>query len=278
MIKINSKKTIFLLVVSGILVSAGTFAQNNPANSRKDQAVKNNTVSPGAGRSDNAGQNFCDRFSALADDLNQKVEQQRNRIQTRQEERFTNWASRSSEVDANLDMARDNWDENREEQFTALENRAQTEEQKKAVSEFEATVRVAVETRRAAVDAAMNTFREQVKNSIQTRQGQADESVSVFDSARLAAIEKAKTACGNGSDPVKVRTTLRTELKAAQDKLQGDRQNITKVSANIEAEIQTRRQAVQKAGNEFRATMEQARIKLKAAFANGSGTDMTTAD
>jgi hypothetical protein len=81
-----------------------------------------------------------------------------------------------------------------------------------------------------------------------------------------AAVEKAKTDCQNGVDPVSVRATLKDSIQAARTKFQTDKNSAPKVGGNIQTLIEARKQAFEKAMADFKAAMEKARTDLKKAF------------
>lgn len=264
MIKMNSKKILAVLLVLGLFFSVKVLAENAGQGNASSHAQ--NIEDKKADKQAKITENLCEKISNLAEKFSAKIAQQEEEIRNRQEERLNSWEEKSAQVESELDSRRETWDENRDQQFTKLEERAQTEVQEKAVTDFEATVRAAIATRRATIDTAMKIFRDGVQAAVRTRQGQIDQLVSDSKASRQAAIDKAQEACDNGSDPATVRTTLRTSLQAAKGDIQSDKQDVAKVGATVEALVRIRQQAVEKAKGDFKAVMEQARIQLKKAF------------
>jgi hypothetical protein len=90
--------------------------------------------------------------------------------------------------------------------------------------------------------------------------------IATLTSASQVAFDKAKADCAAGVEPRAVRDALRASLKSAQDQFQSDRQNFDRLRDDLETLRQTRRDAVKAAIDGFKATAEQARKDLKAAF------------
>ncbi len=279
MMKMHYKKIGLAIIVIGVLLSSGVLAEDNvttgsSANKKVDrvQMVQDRRDA----NQERQATNVCERVAQFSEDFNQKVSTQENNIKTRQQERLTNWSDKTSEADAKLDKLRSNWEINRDEQFAKLDAAATSDEQKKAVNAFEVATKAAITTRQVAVDIAIKTFREGVKNAIATRQGQVDDIVSTSSSNREMALAKVKADCEAGKDVVTVQADFQNGVKGLRTKIQNDHQNVAKVSSTVQALIQTRRTAVEKAMNDFKATMEQSRVALKKAFPQDEASDSAT--
>ena len=272
--KMHYKKIGVVLATISLFSATAVLAENSVgANStNRAQMVQDGKVA----RQEVRTQNVCEKIAQFSDNLNQKSAEEENSVKTRQEERLTNWGNKTSEADYKLESLRNNWDNNRDEQFKKLEEKADTTDQKKAVSAFEAATKSAIATRRAAVDAAIATFRTGVENSIKTRQGQVDGIISASMTSRADALAKAKTDCAAGKDAAAVRADFQNGLKGARTKMQNDRQDVTKVGATVQTLAQIRRTTVEKAMSDFKATMEKARVALKVAFPDQTATTSDT--
>lgn len=209
---------------------------------------------------------ICDRISELAGKVGGKIEEKESALSLRQEERMAKWTRHIEEQSAKISQLRADHEANYDEHFKALEDKAQTDGQKKAVADFEAAVEAALTARRSAVDSAQKTFREGVKSAISGRKTDASQLMSDFNAARTAAFQKAESDCAEGVGAEAVKKNLRSDLQAAKTKLQGDRKNIEKVGSVVKELAAARRQAVEKAHVDFKAAMEKARAELKKAF------------
>ena len=265
----NYKKTLALLVAFGTLLSVNVWAVggNGMGATSGDNAQRQADIQQKmADKKAEVGANICDRISERADSFNQKMTGEENKFQTRNQERLNTWTDKKMENETKLNSERATWDANRDAQFKALEDRAQTEEQKKAVADFETTTRTAIEARRVAVDASIKTFQEGVQAVVTARNGQVDQLLSGAKSARQVLLETAKADCVAGKDAKTVMVTFRSGMQANRTGTQADKQNIAKVNTQVQALITTRKSSVDKAFTDFKAVMEQARIALKKAF------------
>ncbi len=275
----NYKKILTGLVVFGTLLSTNAWAVggNGVGAASGDTATRKTDVQQKiADKKAEVSANVCDRISERADAFSQKTTEAENKFQIRTQERLANWTAKKTENETKLNSQRAAWNANRDAQFKALEERAQTEEQKKAVTDFEVTTRAAIETRQGAVDGAIKTFQAGVQAAIATRNGQADQLLGDVKAARQALLDTAKADCAAGKDAKTVMATFRAGMLANRTKAQGDRQNVTKVNAQIQALITARKALVDKAFADFKATMERARVALKKAFPGDTSTTAPT--
>lgn len=267
--KKNSNLIPFLIIVLGLLISVPVLAVAPANQGNSGQSMNNNFQEKQEVRQEKReekqaqiGENICQKISDMAN-----REQERLRQRTMNSgDRFQNWQLKTTEKDSELANLRSNWDGNRDAQFKKLEEKATTDAQKKAVADFEATVKAAITARRTAVDAAISTFREGVKKLISDRAEGVSTSFTAFSDATKVAYETAKSDCASGKDPATIRTTLRNSIAAARTKFNSDRTSAPKVGGNIQALIDARRTAVNKAMTDFKAAMEKARTELKKSF------------
>ena len=262
MMKITYKKIFSLLIVAGISFSVSALA----INATPDENKKADNQQKKADRVAEINENVCERISERADKFSQKMLEEENRFRTRSEERLGNWTDKKTEKETALNAKRATWDANREEQFSALEAKATTDEQKKAVADFKLKTKTAITTRRSAMDSAIKTFQAGMQTAIATRQGQIDQLISTSRTSRQTLLDKAKADCGSGVDAKTVMANFKSGMQANREKLQADRKNVEKMNVKVAALIEARKQAVEKALADFKASMEQARIQLKETF------------
>jgi hypothetical protein len=272
----NYKKTFAVLVALGALCGTNVWAVGGNGTAQENRADRQADIQQKKDdRIAEKNDNICEKISERADAFTQKMTEQENTFQTRNQERLANWTTKKTEKETELSANRTTWDANRDAQFEALEERAQTEEQKKATADFEATTRSAITTRRAASDSAIKTFQDGVQTAVNTRNGQVEKLLSDAKSARQALLETAKADCAAGKDAKTVMATFRSGMEANRAKVQADKQNVTKLNTQVEALIATRKTAMEKALTDFKATMEQARVILRKAFPADGATATT---
>jgi hypothetical protein len=125
---------------------------------------------------------------------------------------------------------------------------------------------VAIASRRAAIDEAIDDFRQSVEQAKIDRKSAADALRNTFRNSIRAAFQKSETDCDVGVDPATIRTNFRAEVKAAKEKFENDRKEIEKLQTSMETLINTRKEAIKKAIDDFKTAMETARTEFKAAF------------
>lgn len=213
-----------------------------------------------------AGQNVCDRLTGFISKMETRVAEREQKITSRKQEKQEKWSDKAVQWDEKREEKRQQAETRQSEFLTRLENQAQTEAQKQAVVNFRTAVQAAIEARKKAVDDAIKAFRSGVDQMLQARKTSTDALVTVFKAAQKSAFDKAKSSCGSGIEPKTILETLKTELKAAQDKFQSDRQAIEKAAEQVKTLNQTKKNAFEKAHQDFKTALEKAKADLKAAF------------
>jgi hypothetical protein len=248
--RVNFKNTlrigVLVSLIASVLVPLWIFAQNANENQK-------------------AGA-FCNLISNLASKYDQRVANRETKLEEKRSEIENRIAERWTERDAKLTEKRAKWDTNRDEHFAKLEEKAVTDEQKQALLVFKQAVAAAIAARRAAIDEAISNFRQGVEQAKVDRKSAADALRNAFRNSIQAAFQKAKADCDAGVDPATIRTNFRAEVKAAKDEFEIDRQELEKLQTSMEALINTRREAIKKAIDDFKAAMEKAKTDFKAAF------------
>lgn len=215
---------------------------------------------------------FCNRLNATAARLSTLRSEREAKLEEVRSARDARIAERRAERDAARTAKRSEWDKRRAEHYAKLSERATTDAQRAAVEEFQKTVEAAVAARRAAVDAAVLDFRNGVKDAIAARRTSVDAAIARLRTSIENAIAKAKEDCAAGVDPFTVRETLITSIKQARDQYQQDLGEAEKIGETVRKLAETKHAAVKAAVEQFRATLEEARAKLKAAFATSPET------
>jgi hypothetical protein len=181
-------------------------------------------------------------------------------------DRMTAFEDRRDNNDAKLNDAREKQDERRNEMYMRLEGISNTDVRQAATKVFKKTVEQAVNDRRSAVDDTLDTFRKEVDALVASKKTSVTGSVDTFQTNVQTAFEKAKLDCAGGTDPKIVRDTLSASLKDARTKLQESRQSFEDIGNAIPGLTATKKIAIDKAMQDFKTTMEQARATLKAAL------------
>lgn len=222
-----------------------------------------------------AGAVVCNRLVDVIGKVDERIGQKEGTLATRRGDRLKDIANRRANRDKQLVDIRTKADLARAAQYKKLEEKVTTDAQKAAVKTFESTINAGIAIRWAAVDAAIKTYRDGVDSLLAVRKTQVDGAIATFKSSVDAAITRAKSDCASGVDGKTVKANLQASIKAARDKLKGDILAADKVKTQAEALTATRKTAIQKAMDDFKALAEKAKTDLKTAFGKNSSPTAT---
>lgn len=289
MMKIYSKISVLVLlfVVMGLVISPifvlaknDTLGQNGKNNNKPDNQLVNASSTPrqSGKENDNAkgNINFCSNINKMIQSEQKLVEAQ-TKIEEKRQEQQQKVAQRWVERNTKQEKTRNKWDENRDEFFTKLEEKAGTDAQKQALLAFRKTVTIAITARRAAIDSAIESFRKEVEESIASKKISADLLVNAFKNEVQVAINKAKADCTlTNPDSIAIRTAFEASVKIAKEKFEINRKNIEKLNDSLQVLIDAKKHVIEKATTDFKVAMEAARTVLKAIFSQESTPTPTT--
>ncbi len=210
--------------------------------------------------------NFCGRVSTLQTTLDQTITDRKNKLENTWTQRQQMIATNRSNREQRLTSDRLQWDQNRQERYNKMMAKATTDSQKQAITAFEATIELAVKTRKSAADGAIQTFRSSLDQAINTRETDIKTAISNFQSAVDNAFSQAKTDCDKGAQTAIVHSNLKTALQAARQQFEITRQTADKVSTQEQTLAQARRNSVEQAISTFKTTLQDAITTLKTAL------------
>ncbi len=273
MMKTNSKliNILAVLLIIGLLIPGISFAKGikdwfniRQRNTDRDQEQEKN-ASSSYNQIRNKQSQFCNLIGKWTDKVDQNITQRQTKIYDKQIERLQKLDQRRENRDTKLEQFRQEWETMWEKHFLKLDEKASTSAEKQALVEFKETVKEAIASRQAAVDAAISKYRADLDKMVADRKTAAENARITYLTAYQAAIDKAKADCAQaGADPAKIRQELQTALKAAKDKYQSDVKTIEKTE--VKPLVEARQQAFKEALDYFKKAMEAARVKLRAAF------------
>lgn len=266
MTRIRCRAALAAVVAAGLLFSGSAWA------AVRGNRVSNSTKESNAGTAteikEQVKEQFCDRVGDLDSGIVGNLEKRAREAESKMSRNQEQWQERVGQFDSDIEEFRTARDTNIEAHFSKLEERATTDDQKQAVSDFEAAMKAAIEARRDAIDAARNAFRDAVKSAIGERNQALEESIASFKNAVSAAVSKAKSDCSGGTSAQQARTALKASVKAAHDEFVADRK-VAKVGDEVSELAKARNEAITKAMSDFRQAVEDATGKLKEAFPEG---------
>jgi hypothetical protein len=260
-------RTASVALVAALLLPSFALAQNDASprrlDSARDRMEKNVGSSTPRGT---GGQNFCANIDSAIAKIN---DAQRNGGDKRKMMSETRGAKRDEKRDTRedkLDDKRSTHGEDRSSRYTKMMEKATTTEQKVTVETFRTAVENAVSKRQAAVDAAIATYRTASDKLITDRKLAVETAGAAHKSAVDAAIAKAKTDCAGGVDAAAVRSTMRAEIKSANDTFKTASKRPEELSNQIKPLREARDAAIKKAVESFKTEFEAAKAVLKAAL------------
>jgi hypothetical protein len=213
---------------------------------------------------------FCTKFTDATGQVSDDTTSRFNDLQSKFAQRGQKVDSDFKAVNDKLTTTRGDWDKKQTDSFAKLEAKATTDDQKAAVTAFEAAVKAAVTKRRAAVDAANTTFKTGVQAAVSGRQAQFKTAAATYKQAVAAALAAAKASCAAGVSPDTVRKNLQSALKTAKTNLETARKNAEKVGPNLDTLKAARKAAVDKANADYKVAIKAALATLKTALGAAS--------
>lgn len=210
--------------------------------------------------------NFCAKISTLSGELAKTVTQKMGDYETRKQDRISKVKGRQTDRNKKITDKRSEWDSERTQHFAGIQAKAKTDEQISAVSEYESTVKAAVNTKRAKVDAAIKTYNDGISALLNSRVDGLDGALDGFKDKVDAAVLDAKNACAAGGDPAEAKSKLKAVIEQNKNSLKDSVKVLPAVKADVEKLQANRKAAISVAEMEFKTAVEKAQTTLKAAF------------
>jgi hypothetical protein len=206
--------------------------------------------------------NQCTKVQSFGQNALANIQTRLNKVNSDAQSDATKRLTEEQSFDAKVAADWAKWDTIRQQNFTALNNKATTSSEKAAVATFEQTVLTAVSDRRDAVTNARNTFRGTVESDATARLNEVDGAVSTFQTAVSTAVSKAEANCSTETTAT-LRNDFVSSLKSARTSFQSALVNLPKLTTEVQSASQLRTSAVQSADNSFKQTVQDAANALK---------------
>lgn len=266
MMKMNFKN---FAIITAVFVTVLLFI--SPVSSVKSAKAQQGGSQPQSqgenGKVQNQAQgNFCERIGESFSKFNGRLFERQEKLQTKRGKIDEKIAERQQKREELKEQLRIRFEENRQEHFSALEEKAGNDAQKQAVLRFREEATIAIQKRQETVDSIISAFRTEFEQAVASRKAAIDSITAVFEEAKKQAADKAEADCLAGIDQQTIRQNLRDALKAAQDKFRTDNQAIAKLQDSLKQLIEQKKQAMEQVQNTFRIEMETIKNELKDAF------------
>ena len=213
----------------------------------------------------------CEVITQIYSRIEQRLTQRETQLNEKIVEIGNKYAEKNQQRETILGQRREKWDENRQEQFAKLQEKAQTDSQKQAVIAFVKTITQAVKDRRAAFDKAISDFQKGLQAINKSRVGTLSKAVTDYKSSVKEAFDKADQSCESGIAIKTIRNNLREDLQGVRSQYQADIKKFQGNGAEIQKLVEAKKEAMNKAKDEFKVTLDQALAILKAAMPNNEG-------
>lgn len=215
-----------------------------------------------------ANDQFCSGLDTKQAAVNDKLVSLKSKLTANWKNQDDRFATNKQKVDDKVASIRKNIDQQRKQNFVALESKAKNADQKTAVTAYQSAINRAVSIRRVTVDNARASFRSSAREAIATRRatmtGQADKLRIDNDGAFTVA----QASCSTSSaKPTAIRATLAASLKASRQSFADARKGDNTIKDQLQSFVQTRKDAVKTANQTFKTSQTAAVAALKAALA-----------
>lgn len=210
---------------------------------------------------------YCGRLSEISSKIDQRIANRDAKLEEKRARIADIIKTRQTKRDVKIAEKRAKWDANRAEHFAKLEEKAGNDEQKQAALDFKEAMSEAISIRRAAINQAIQDFRQGTKEAIASRKASADSAVLALRTSIKSAFEKAESDCDTGIEARTVRENLRADLKTAKEQFTIAKQGIDKLGVQKEILIDQKKEAINKAIDDFKTAVETAKADFKAASA-----------
>lgn len=211
--------------------------------------------------------NFCANLPQAVSLLDQRIIVREETLKTRQNEKLKNLKNSRDLRDAKLTELKQAVSTNLVATYAKIEALAKTNEQKTAVGNFKTAMENSVNARKNAITKAASDYRQEIDRIIVSRNSAIDTAVRNFKNSHQVAIQNAKTNCAAGVKPLIARTAIVSSINAAKTKLISDKQNIGTPALLVKSASVNYKNVIAKANQDFKTSVEKARVELKASFA-----------
>jgi len=211
---------------------------------------------------------FCENLSTFQTNSENKVVAKNAEKNLKLANREAEIATKRAEKDKKVADLQAKALAKQEVNFAKVLSKATTIEQKTAINEFIASVKIALSVRQTAMNAARDAYRSGADNIIAERKTKIETALSLRKSTIATAVAKAKADCAAGVASATVKTTLQSSIKSANDAFKNTIQNLGKVGDQLNGLIDARKISFEKAKNDFKNTLESLKVTLKTKLGN----------
>jgi len=153
-------------------------------------------------------------------------------------------------------------DAKREESYSKLYQKFNSEEQKMAIDEYKSSIGNALRIRRDKTDLARENFISEVNQLASNHYQTISSSENKIISAVQAASDLAASQCADGVNSAQVAAGYKQSLLTAKSEFRINKNDLESKKQQIDALLAIRKQAIDSASQEFKASIQVAKDKL----------------
>ncbi len=206
---------------------------------------------------------FCSRLSSISSRLNSQIDQKITSINNTRADKEKKLNEIFSKRDQDISDTQAKWDSNRQEHYTKLLEKSQTDSQKQAINAFKSSVEVSIAERRQSVDKVVDTYYDNVIGIISVRNNSIDVAIADYKSSVATALAKAQASCDAGNDSETVRKELKSDIEGARNEIQSIAFGESSIVATTKAVQLAGQSTISRVIEHFNYTMQQAQTTLK---------------
>jgi hypothetical protein len=262
---LEKNKTVFILSAIFLVATTGTAGAVNANKTDVENKKYQMDQTKDDRRAEIQGE-LCERISEVAGKIQENLQTRNEKQIQLKEKNETRLQTKLQEREEKLSQRRVLRDQNREEFFLKLQERAKNQNQEDAAIEFKDTIEKAVETRRDLVDEALSAFHDGVQEAIASRNASNEALLAEYKKNREQISAEIKGVCENGGNAVQARQSLQSKLKVAKDDFKTDREEIVTVGEKVKELVQIKNAAIRAASEAFVSDVKSAQDKFNSEF------------
>jgi hypothetical protein len=194
---------------------------------------------------------FCAKVGSISQQMLSKMESKKHPVileKTLNEDKISSLRAKS--------------DAKREESYSKLYQKYSSETQKIAIDEYKTSIDNAINLRRQKTDLARENFISEVNKLASNHYQTVSLSENKVITAVQAASDLAASQCADGLNPAQVSASFKQSLISAKSGFRIDKAELESKKLKIDSLLNTRKQAIDSASQEFRASVQAAKEKL----------------
>lgn len=209
---------------------------------------------------------ICNRMDELSNKIEKNLSNKQQALDKRRNEQSKKIQNNHDNKTAEITKLRNQWDKNRSNHYDKLNEKATTQEQKDAIEQFKNAIESAVAKRRATFDQATQDYRDTIDYAINNKQNGIDQVVSIYKTNIGLAKDQLNQDCQQNKTDSEIRSKFNKSIEEAKNALNGNVNGVDQIALQVNQAKQARASILNQSVQEFRSTVESAKLKLQTAL------------